>query len=311
MKNELSPLITTSAPGSLMLLDEYAVPHGHRSLVCAINRRIIVELTPTVEETVEIFSALGHYTSPLYELVDHSSFKLVLQTVMQYRDRAPSGFRLKITSGFWADIEFGSSSAVTVAIHAALMKWIDGQEPSAENLFTQSLKTGHAVLKRDSDAGLAASVFGGVVDYRTKPDVYLLELAIPLTVVFCGYKTVTETILKDKHMRATPPEKYARIYTDSEDSIDKAIACLKNRDWATFGQLLNRNQQLMDEMRMNTSELQEIVTTLQKDSGILGAKISGAGIENYAIGMGYAKQYSFNYPVYHLEISQDGCQYHD
>ena len=53
--------ITTSAPGSLMLLGEHAVLEGSRALVCAINRRITVELRVRSDRVVKIVSELGDY----------------------------------------------------------------------------------------------------------------------------------------------------------------------------------------------------------------------------------------------------------
>ena len=116
--------ITTSAPGSLMLLGEHAVLHGKHALVCAINRRITIRLFPSLDNTVKIVSDLGNYQSPLDNLVDHPSFRFVLQAIRQQIQHVPRGFELKIDSEFSADIGFGSSAAVTVATHASLMHWI-------------------------------------------------------------------------------------------------------------------------------------------------------------------------------------------
>ena len=132
--------ISTSAPGSLMLLGEHAVLHGKRALVCAINRRITIRLSPVADRSVHVISALADYSSSLDELAEHPSLKFVLQAIRQHCDRIPSGFELKIDSEFSADIGFGSSAAVTVATHAALMRWINGNEAAREDLFDQALE---------------------------------------------------------------------------------------------------------------------------------------------------------------------------
>ena len=48
-----------------MLLGEHAVLHGFRSVVCAIDRRIQITLTPLPEPVLEIESTLGSYSAPL------------------------------------------------------------------------------------------------------------------------------------------------------------------------------------------------------------------------------------------------------
>ena len=302
--------ITASAPGSLMLLGEHAVLHGHRALVCAINRRITVDLSPTQDQMVHIVSNLGNYQTPLDKLLDHPSFRFVLQAIKQHRKQLPSGFELQIESEFSADIGFGSSAAVTVATHAALMRWVDGKAPEHEALFFQCLETVHAVQGRGSGADLAASVYGGCVGYSTAPDFQPLEVTVPLTAVYCGYKTPTpEVIAKVEQLRAVDPDKYERIYSEMDTRVNEAVSSLWKPDFPAFGNILNRNQQLMDEMGVNTPELQEIVTALQADPAIFGAKISGSGLGDCAVGIGHADLAHLDYPVHHLEITPTGYKY--
>jgi mevalonate kinase len=312
MKAELSFPIITSAPGSLMLLGEHAVLHGHQALVCAINRRITVRLFQTLENSVRIFSSLGNYESPLDKLADHPSFRFVLQAIRQHAPRITSGFDLKIESEFSADIGFGSSAAVTVATHAALMKWISGEVPEREPLFFQSLETVHAVQGRGSGADLAACVFGGVVGYSIAPEFQPLEIAVPLTAVYCGYKTPTpEVIGKVEELRAADPLKFEDLFAEMDRSAQAAVSNLRKKDLPAFGKILNRNQELMDTMGVNTPELQEIVSALQSDPAIFGAKISGSGLGDCAVGIGYAELKELDYPVHHLEITPTGCIFHE
>lgn len=305
-------VITTSAPGSLMLLGEHAVLHGHHALVGAINRRITVQLTQTGTDSVRIISSLGEYRAPLTDLVDHSSFAFVIQAIRQQAGHIPTGFELKIDSGFSSMIGFGSSAAVTVATHAALMYWIMGEEPHRETLFTESLKTVHEVQKSGSGSDVAASVFGGMVGYTTAPEFHPLELSVPLTAVYCGYKTPTpEVILKVEQLRNEEPAKYERIYATIDASVLEAVEHLRNHDFPAFGEVLNRNQELMDAMGVNTPELQEIVSALQAAPDVFGAKVSGSGLGDCAIGVGFAELAELDYEVYHLEITPAGCSYHE
>lgn len=304
--------IITSAPGSLMLLGEHAVLHGKHALVCAINRRITVHLSPVPNDSVEIVSDLGEYQSTLSDLAEHPSFTFVLQAIGQHRAQLPSGFKLEISSEFSADIGFGSSAAVTVATHAALMQWIVGAEPSKEILFDRALETVHAVQGRGSGADLAASVFGGVVGYCTAPEFQPIAITLPLTAVYCGYKTPTvQVIEKVEVLRAADPDKFERIFSEIDLGVREALVALKAGDRALFGRVLDRHQQWMDEMGVNTPELQEIVTALRNDPEIGGAKISGSGLGDCAIGIGHSGLNGLAYPVYHLETTPDGCRYHE
>ena len=300
--------IMASAPGSLMLLGEHAVLHGARALVCAIDRRITVRLISGDDGMVRIDSALGQYESALDDLRDEHTFRFVLQAIRQHLGKIPCGFTLKIDSEFSADIGFGSSAAVTVAVHAALMKFC-GVKFDRRALFDCALKTVHSVQGRGSGADLAASVFGGVVAYSTKPSFESVPVSLPLTAVYCGYKTPTpEVIQKVEALRAEDPQKYAGIYAEMDQCAGRAVDLLKKTDFGGFGQILNRNQELMDEMGVNTPELQEIVAALQANPEISGAKISGSGMGDCAIGIGRLAQESFPYPTYSLSISPNGSE---
>src|SRR5438045_3958935 len=80
-KRGVCMLLRASAPGSLMLLGEYAVLHGQHALVCAIDKRMTVTLSPRDDKKILIESALGHYETTLSDLKLVSPFRFVLATL--------------------------------------------------------------------------------------------------------------------------------------------------------------------------------------------------------------------------------------
>jgi mevalonate kinase len=303
------PSISASAPGSLMLLGEHAVLHGRRAMVCAIDRRITATLTPRADRQIQIESALGTYQSSLDELADHDDFRFVLDAIRSWSEFMVCGFDLQIDSEFSADIGFGSSAAVTVATHAVLMQ-LAGERFCKKSLFRKSLQTVHAVQGRGSGADLAAAVYGGVVAYRAEPlEITPIPVSYPLTASYCGYKRKTAEVIELlEEARALDDKDYfARIFDSMDQSVEEALPMLAEQDWAAFGHVLNMNQALMDALGLNTPELAEIVGALQCDSQIYGAKISGSGLGDCAIGWGAAQlDAAFAYPVYALNISPEG-----
>lgn len=297
-----------------MLLGEHAVLHGRRSMVCAIDRRITVTLTSRPDRKVTIDSALGHYASSLDELADHDDFKFVLDAVHSWLDFCATGFDLKIDSEFSADIGFGSSAAVTVATHAVLMQ-LAGERFCKKSLFRKALQTIRSVQGRGSGADVAAAVYGGVVAYRAEPlEITPVAVSHPLTASYCGYKRKTAEVIEiiEEARAQDMHQKFERIYDSMDQSVEEALPKLEAEDWSGFGHILNLNQALMDEMGLNTPELAEIVAALQADSHIAGAKISGSGLGDCAVGWGAAQLgLSFAYPVYALNISPEGVLLED
>ena len=93
------------------------------------------------------------------------------------------------------------------------------------------------------------------------------------------------------------------------ESAVRAVELLRAHDLPGFGEILNENQILMDQIGLNTPELQEIVNALQAAPDVFGAKISGSGLGDCAVGVGYAGLEELAYPVHHLEITPAGVQY--
>jgi mevalonate kinase len=305
--------ITASAPGSLILLGEHAVLHGRRALVCAIDQRMTVELFQTPGKTVRIFSDLGTYDAPLADLRDHPDFRFVLDAVRQYKPE--QGVELKITSDFSCDIGFGSSAAVTVATHAALMKLYSGSlgelappgramppaEPFEMSLFKRSLATIHRVQGRGSGADAAASVFGGVVAYRADPpEIHPMAENFSLTAVYSGSKMKTADVIRlVEERRALNPEYYEKIFDRMDASIGEVID-----DFTTLGKNLILNQKLMEEMGLCNAALSEIISIFQ--SLEVPAKISGSGLGDCAVGLGIVPKVG-SFATYLPEVSPAGC----
>ncbi len=347
------PSISVSAPGSLMLLGEHAVLHGRRALVCAIDKRITVSrfhppspegsgATGSLEKTLKINSALGTYQAPLSALEDHPDFRFVLDAVKQYP--LEQGVELKIESEFSSDIGFGSSAAVTVATHAALMKLCSGSlgefappvesenagratppaEPYKMELFKRSLATIRRVQGCGSGADVAASVFGGVVAYRANP----LEIqrvgsergifdarsdspsvTFPLTAVYSGSKMKTVDVIRHlEERRARNAETFEKIFDRMDASVGEVI-----NDFASLGEMLILNQKLMEEMGLCNDALSEIIAQF-KEQGI-PAKISGSGLGDCAVGLAAPTGLMFSnrqnkpfgdYPVYALRVDPQG-----
>jgi mevalonate kinase len=291
--------IRASAPGSLMLLGEHAVLHGRRALVCAINRRMTVFLTPLGRPFLRIVSDLGTYESPLDDLKDHPDFRFVLDAVKQYP--LAQGIELKIESEFSSDIGFGSSAAVTVATHAALMQLVEPDRRAGfeMDLFKRSLATIHRVQGRGSGADVAASVFGGVVAYRAEPlEIVPLKQTFPLTAVYSGSKMKTADVIRYLEERRTLNADYfERIFDRMDASVGEALRIFGGAPASVpadgeaavpplreFGELLVRNQKLMEEMGLCNAALAEIIGIFQ---GLgIPAKISGSGLGDCAVGLG-------------------------
>ena len=155
---------------------------------------------------------------------------------------------------------------------------------------------------RGSGADVAASVFGGVVAYRTDPlEIQPIAESFPLTAVYSGSKMKTIDVIKIvEKQRKADPEKYERIFDEMDASVGRVVD-----DFELLGKKLIENQFLMEEMGLCSEALAEIIAEFQKQG--IPAKISGSGLGDCAIGLGDFQDLG-NFPVYNLMVSADGIR---
>ncbi|MFL2877065.1 MAG: mevalonate kinase [Pontiellaceae bacterium] len=300
--------ITVSAPGSLMLLGEHAVLHGFRSVVCAIDRRIEITLTPLPDPVLEIESAMGSYSALLLELSADDRFRFILAAVESVRTNIKTGLRITIQAEFDAHVGFGSSAAVTVGVHAALVWHLTGQFPEKRELYLLSLNTVHQVQGCGSGADVAAAVYGGAVGYTIDPSFVPVAWAHPITAVYCGYKKPTPEVIEWVETRfKNDQEQLQTFYEQIHLCAEKGLRALLKNDEETLIQTLSVQQRVMEKMGLSTLELDEIVRAMEADPKIKGVKLSGSGQGDCVIGLGRLSASIGSYEIHELEVDPMGC----
>lgn len=283
-------ILQADAPGSLMLFGEHAVLHGHRALVCAVDRRLRVRLAPRADGRLAIRSALGDYEAPIEAPGDAPRLRFVQAAVGHLRDRLPGGCALDIESDIPSDLGLGSSAAVVVATLAALRAWADGVPPRPDALLAEAREVIRAVQGMGSGADAAASIHGGVVAFRAEPlQAERLAGPFPITAAYAGSKTPTPEVVRrvDAFGRGHPALHRGILALLGRVS-EEAEAALRARRPEAIGPLMNVAHGLMDALGVCDERLASLAYRLRALAGIAGAKISGAGLGDCVIGWGGA-----------------------
>lgn len=184
---------TSSAPGKLVLLGEYAVLFGHPALVMAVNRRARVELRPSADSSWSVVAPGLQDDRIAFDLVRDGGVRwrvsdteaidrlvlvervlssLVNAGLFDPRDLDPAAMILDTREFFHSatggstKLGLGSSAALTVAIVDALWHWSASAKHHPIGLV--ELVDLHRSFQggRGSGIDLAASTLGGVVEYR-------------------------------------------------------------------------------------------------------------------------------------------------
>lgn len=287
-----------SAPGSLMLLGEYAVLHGKHALVAAVDKRLTVTLTPRTDSKIIISSALGEYSAQKSRLKIEAPFQFVLTTLKRFHTKMPSGCTIEIVSDFSHQVGFASSAAVTVATLSVLSAWLNFSFSKLE-----LVKVAREIIRKvqglGSGADVAACVFGGVVLYRAQPlTVKRVSDHLPLTVVYSGSKTPTpEAIARVKHNFMQTEKLYQQICQAIDGCSLEGEKAIYQQNWSELGKMMNIQQGLMDALGVNTPTLSGIIKELKQNMNISGAKISGSGFGDCVIGLGQVAGMENQIPV--------------
>lgn len=280
-------LFKASAPGSLMLLGEYAVLHGKHALVCAVDKRITVTLSPRADDKISLTSALGVHETDIASLQITAPFQFVLAVLKKFKKKIHLGCDITIAAEFSAELGFASSAAVTVATLSAVLAWLQ-LSMTAKELVRLARSIVREVQGMGSGADVAACVYGGMVQYRAQPlHIEKLVSQYPLTVVYSGQKTPTvKAIHFVNHFFASCPQIFKQICQAIDVCVLQGVTAIKKQDWAELGKIMDIHQGLMDALGVNTRALQSIVYTLREQPKILGAKISGSGLGDCVVGLG-------------------------
>ncbi len=280
-------LIKASAPGSIMLLGEYAVLQGGHALVCAIDQRIHVQLQPRVDDQVHIISSLGTYKTTLSRLEITSPLQFVLAVLKKYQRKFKQGCTLTIESGLSDQMGLASSAAVTVATLSAVTTWL-GIFYSPSQVIRQARHIVQAVQGLGSGADVAACVLGGIVAYRKRPFMAeKMEITCSLALVYSGHKTPTVTAVKQvETLFSNYPSLYNQLLRAIDECALQGIAALRHHHLSALGQIMNIQQGLLYALGVSTPVLQGIVEELREKPTILGAKISGSGLGDSIVALG-------------------------
>ncbi len=306
----VSATVSVSAPGSLMLFGEHAVLHGRRALACAVNRRLRVRARARPEGRVSVASSLGRAEASLERPELPHAFRFVAAVLRHVRADMPHGADIEIESEFPPTVGFGSSAAVTVCALAALRALI-GARPEPLRIFLDAREVIREVQGVGSGADAAASVFGGVAAYRADPlRVERLPGTHPLTVVYSGTKTPTPEVIRIvEERRARHPEVFEALYDAIDRVSGSAETSWRAGDFARVGELMNVGQGLMESLGVCNRPLGLIVRALQGRPGILGAKISGSGLGDCALGLGRTDWQEPAYEAWQVGMSEEGLRF--
>lgn len=215
----------SSAPGKVVIIGEYAVLEGAPALVMAVDRRVRVSLRSHDEPYCSVSApgltaGRGRFTLSSSGLQwldgDDASFRLATHTIealcnMEDDYSSCRAFDLALDSaalmerrgGTTSKLGLGSSAALTVALCHALRYYAASQHETVATPDLAALIAIHAGLqgRRGSGLDVAASLYGGLIEYSRSPSPQAVSGSLPQDVAYCfvwsGHEATTGRFLAE------------------------------------------------------------------------------------------------------------------
>jgi mevalonate kinase len=135
-----------------------------------------------------------------------------------------------------------------------------------------------------------AATYGGLIWYKREASSQHMErmqLKKPVGIVMGNTGIVADTkvvVASVKERKEKSPEKYAPIFEEAEQLVRDARTQLEAFDLKRLGTSMNRNHELLQQIGVSCDEL-DMLVDLARDSGALGAKMTGTGRGGYMVAL--------------------------
>uniref|UniRef100_Q31EU8 Mevalonate kinase n=1 Tax=Hydrogenovibrio crunogenus (strain DSM 25203 / XCL-2) TaxID=317025 RepID=Q31EU8_HYDCU len=289
-------------------MGEHSVVYGHKAIASSLNHRLSIHWSTRNDNEIHIVSTLGHHITDTQTLAEHPSLKWVIACLKHYQTKLITGLNIEIDSDFSSTVGLGSSAAVLAAMLGGL-DYITQEKASLEALFDTGLKIIQSIQGRGSGTDLAASLHGGIILFDPQnQSVQKLVCDFPISLVYCGYKTSTATVLEKVATDwQDQPELLHHLYQIMGQTTEAAYQSLVNNDVDSFYKRVNTYQGLMDALGVNDATLSHLVYQLRQDREIQASKISGSGLGDCVIGFGIMQPQTLpNYESILAHLSTEG-----
>jgi len=156
---------------------------------------------------------------------------------------------------------------------------------------------------------LAASLHGGIILFDPQNQtIQKLACDFPISLVYCGYKTPTATVLEKVATDwQDQPELLQHLYQIMGQTTEAAYQSLANNHIESFYKLVNTYHGLMDALGVNDATLSHLVYQLRQDREVEASKISGSGLGDCVIGFGIMQPQTLaNYESILAHLSTEG-----
>lgn len=277
------PVITSTAPGKIILFGEHAVVYGQPAIAVPINSlhakatiRADIHGTPG---QVRLSAHDVGLDDTLKNLSPNNPLAAALRGVLSALelDSSPSCI-IRVTSTIPIAAGLGSSAAISVALIRGFSAFLGHPLPDEQ---VSDLAYSVEKIHHGTPSGIDNTVitYAKPVYYVRGEPISTLTIAKPfsLTIADTGIPSPTSITVGDvRRAWEAEPQRYERMFAKVGEITRSARNIIESGLPDRLGLLMDQNHELLVEMGVSSPELNSLVSTA-KHAGALGAKLSGGG----------------------------------
>lgn len=266
--------ISYSAPGKVILSGEHAVVYGKPAIVCAIDRRLMIEFTP-INKTKCADSIMPILEATVKDFLKQRSEKII-----------DVGYSYEVSSTIPIGRGLGSSAAFSAVISAGLLELFTGRQWSISDINMCAYKVEKYFHKNSSGVDTSTSVMGGLIYYRKEFEflktISSLSIKIPknftdiLVLIDTGKpsETTGEMVQNVGQLFNDEPQNTERYMNEIEKTTKRLVVSLMKEDINLFTEVLRENESMLEKIGVVSKSTKTLLKELKKYGA---GKITGAG----------------------------------
>ncbi|MHA1400598.1 MAG: mevalonate kinase [Candidatus Heimdallarchaeaceae archaeon] len=288
--------VSYSAPGKVILFGEHAVVYGYPAIAVAIDKRVTTSIKPSTlnEGSLSVPDLFYGQSFPLTFTPStpkslQASYFIIEQ--LMNKARLLSSPNIKIKASFPPSAGLGSSAATSVSLIKALSSFLRLQL-TLEDINRIAFEVEKIQHGTPSGIDNTVATYGGGI-YYCKGQIERISLpssSLYWVIVNSKVKRKTKNlVLKVRKRYEKDKENIESVFRSIESLVLKAKTLIKQGQMLKIGEIMNKNQNLLEELGVGHPKITEILKILENE-GSLGAKLTGAGGGGCVIGLFSTKE---------------------
>ncbi len=274
--------IRSSACGKVILLGEHGVVYGRQALAAPLPLAIEAKVVKAKEKTIVI--PRWGMEQTIHTVEEHPQGLIgVLAVLLEKLELTKENMTIEVFPNVPRAMGLGGSASMAVAIIRALADFYK-LDLSLNEINSLALACEEAAHGSPSGVDNTIATFGKPLLYRKALEESDCEYSflkpnepIPLVIGMTGKESFTANMVEQvRCARERRTGHYDRIFDQMGSMAASGADAFVQGDLEQLGDLMNLCHGLLNAMLLSTPELEELVRTA-RESGALGAKITGAG----------------------------------